>query len=496
MAAKRPALCGEERAAAASGRSETVRDCSVASPGCIDGCIIVLRSFRKSRSMQLRRFILVPIAVVLPITQPVVIRVAARSQPQAQVSAPAGSGLRAKQTVPQSAPAGIKLDQNGIGGRLSGRVLKNATPKEPALRPARPESADSNLAEKRRTAKSRDNHFWADRIEKVGVASVSSCLGTGSGDIQEIEPNDTNAQEVCMPVNVIGAINPFGDVDFFAFQAFANEQINVEAFASRIPGSNLIADTALFDTSGNMLVESAGDGFSDPLIQFSVTQDQVLIAGITDIEGFGGSSFVYLLNIEGGMDVQEAEPNDRSPQPLPALPVTIFGNVSSTTDVDLYSFSATAGTTLIADVDAQIMGSTLDSELSLTDPSTGIQYFYNDDFDAGDPRFNIVLPFTGAYVIAIDAFNQDSSGAYRLNLSLVPGSGAPVLTGFSILGPKQIQITGTGLQSGATVAVNGFDKKTSQVDSGTFVARAKAKRGQTVTIANPDGRRSNPFLIQ
>jgi hypothetical protein len=99
-------------------------------------------------------------------------------------------------------------------------------------------------------------------------------------------------------------------------------------------------------------------------------------------------------------------------------------------------------------------------------------------------------------VIAIDAFTQDSSGPYRLNLSLVPGGDAPVLTGFSILAPKQIQITGTGLQSGATVAVNGFDKKTFQIDSGTFVARAKAKRGQTVTIANPDGRRSNPFLIQ
>ena len=441
------------------------------------------------------RFILALISVVLPIVQPVVTRVAARSQPQALVSAPAGSDTRAKQTVPQTALAGIKLDQNAIDARLSGRVLRNAAPKEPALRLTRPES-DSSLAEKRRTAKSRDNHFWADRIEKVGVASVSSCLGTGSGDIQEIEPNDTNAQEVCMPVNLIGAINPTGDVDFFAFQAFANEQINVEAFASRIPGSNLIADTALFDTSGNLLMESAGDGFSDPLIQFSVTQDQVLIAGITDVDGFGGSSFVYLLDIEGGMDVEEAEPDDRSPQPLPALPLTIFGNVSSTTDVDLYSFSATAGTTLIADVDAQIMGSTLDSELSLTDPSTGIQYFYNDDFDAGDSRFNLVLPFTGTYVIAIDAFTQDSSGAYRLNLSLVPGSGAPVLTNVSIIGPKQIQVTGTGLQSGATVAVNGFDKKTFQIDSGTFVARAKAKRGQTVTIANPDGRRSNPFLIQ
>ncbi|HWX42668.1 MAG TPA: hypothetical protein VN345_16065, partial [Blastocatellia bacterium] len=118
------------------------------------------------------------------------------------------------------------------------------------------------------------------------------------------------------------------------------------------------------------------------------------------------------------------------------------------------------------------------------------------DLDGSDSRFNLVLPFTGTYVIAIDAFNQDSSGTYRLNLSLLPGNNAPVLTGFSILGPKQIQVTGTGLQSGATVAVNGFDKRTSQVDSGTFVARAKAKRGQTVTIANPDGRRSNPLLIQ
>src|SRR5262249_53343837 len=151
-----------------------------------------------------------------------------------------------------------------------------------------------------------------------------------------------------------------------------------------------------------------------------------------------------LTNITRGVDVDEVEPNDRTAQSLPAVPATLFGEISTATDVDFFSFTATAGQTLIVDVDAEVLGSRLDPEINLTDPETGAELFYNDQFDGDDSRFNIVLPYTGRYVIGIGAFSARSTGFYRLNASLVSGSGAPVITQVTRLSKKFIEVTGTG----------------------------------------------------
>src|SRR5215470_4439349 len=220
------------------------------------------------------RFALAPVAAILLFVQPIIRQVTAGVQDQTETLTRRGSGSVGSQEDAARSFPGMKLDQAASFARVSNRILRNAPPLGPEFR-----------STSRQSARTREGQFWTERARIVTPQSTSACLGTGSGDVLEVEPNDIVAQDVCLPVNIGGAINPFGDVDFFAFQAFAGEQINIETFASRIAGSNLIADTALFDVSGNMLAESAGDGFNDPLIQLSVTQDQVLIAGITDIDG-------------------------------------------------------------------------------------------------------------------------------------------------------------------------------------------------------------------
>jgi hypothetical protein len=332
-------------------------------------------------------------------------------------------------------------------------------------------------------------------IAKAEVTTQS--FGTGDGDIFEIEPNNVVAQNVGLPVNIFGEIRFNGDVDFFAVQALAGQQINVEAFAARLRNSQLVADIALFDSNGGLIDSSFGDEDTDPLIQFVSPSNQVLIVGIADIDDFGGSRFDYVLNITRGVDEEEEEPNGITAQSLPEVPTTVFGEIDGRNDVDFYSFIATAGQTLIVDVDAEVLGSRLDSEINLIDPESGTEFIYDDQNDGDDSRYNIVLPYTGRYVIGIGSFNANSTGFYRLNISLVPSNGAPTLLVVRTISKKLIEVDGTGFTTASRVEVNGRARKTTLISSGTLRAKIKAKAGDVITVANlPDERRSNPLIVQ
>ena len=337
--------------------------------------------------------------------------------------------------------------------------------------------------------------FGAARESALPPALLT--LGTGGGDINEAEPNDQVAQAVSLPVNIFGEISIDHDVDFFAFQALAGQRITIEPFAARLRKSKLVADIGLFDSSGTLLDAAVGSVNNDPLIRFQSSSDQVLVVGIADADDLGGPSFDYLLNITRGNDLDEQEPNDRSAQPMSDVPQTIFGEIAARDDVDFYSFTGSAGQTLIVDIDAEVLGSQLDAEINLIDPASGAEYFYNDQYDGDDPRYNIVLPYTGSYVIGVGSFNGNSSGFYRLNASLVSSAGAPTVTGVTRLAKKLIEVSGSGFTADSVVEVNGIARGTTFIDSNTLRAKAKSRAGNVVTVANPpDNRRSNPFVAQ
>ncbi|HLG16755.1 MAG TPA: PPC domain-containing protein [Blastocatellia bacterium] len=365
-----------------------------------------------------------------------------------------------------------------------------------AFRRVNPSGAASASPRERRRTPLTDRATALSRTRQAATVETNS-FGTGGGDIFEAEPNDRIAQGVSLPVNIFGRISFDGDVDFFSFRALAGQQITIEAFAARLRNSDLIADIVLFDTDGRMIDREVGDEDVDPLIRYTPFRDEVLIAGIADIDDFGGPRSDYMLNITRGDDVDEEEPNDRSAQRLPGLPVTIFGDIDGRTDVDFYSFVAVAGQTLIVDVDAEVLGSRLDPEVNLSDPETGVEYFYNDQYDGDDSRFNLVLPHTGRYVIGIGAFDSNSSGFYRLNASLVPAVAAPFVSRAIRLSRKTIEVSGSGFGSGSVVEVRSRGRSTSITIFGTLRAKVKARIGDVVTVANaPDDRRSNPVLVQ
>jgi len=362
---------------------------------------------------------------------------------------------------------------------------------------------ESNLEKKANGTRSEINK--ANTLKKVRVAAQAPDLssigtqsfGTGGGDIDEIEPNGSVAQAVSLPVNIFGRMGFDGDIDFFAFQGLANQPIVIEPFATRLRRSDMIADIALFNSAGQLLARAIGDESDDPLIRFTPQSNEVLIIGVADIDDFGGSSYQYVLNITRGVDVNEQEPNDQQAQSLSTVPATIFGDITVRSDVDFYSFIGEAGTTLIVDVDAEVLGSRLDPEINLSDPQSGEEFFYNDQYDGSDSRFNIVLPYTGRYVVGIGAVETNSTGFYRLNISIVSKDGAPIITGVTRTAKKQIEIVGTGFTSGVRVEVGSVSRKTTFISSGVLRAKVKARPGDVVTVINPpDERRSNPVVIQ
>jgi hypothetical protein len=332
---------------------------------------------------------------------------------------------------------------------------------------------------------------------KAATAPTIQSFGTGGGDLLELEPNDRIAQGVSLPVNVFGEISVDQDVDFFAFEGLAGQQVTIEAFAARLRGSELIADIVLFDATGNLIDSDFGDEDNDPIIRYTPSRDQVLIVGIADADDSGGLTYDYMLNITRGVDVEELEPNDTRSQGIEDLPVTVFGEVEGRNDVDFYSFIGSAGQTLIVDVDAEVLGSRLDPEINLIDPEFGTEYFYNDQYDGDDSRYNIVLPYTGRYIIGIGAFDSNSSGFYRLNISTVSGTGAPIITQTTRVSKKLLEVSGAGFGAGSVIEVNGIERRTTYINSGTIRAKVKARVGDVVTVSNPpDDRRSNPLIVQ
>ena len=92
-------------------------------------------------------------------------------------------------------------------------------------------------------------------------------------------------------------------------------------------------------------------------------------------------------------------------------------------DVDWYTFTLDAAATVIADINANAKGSTLDALLGLTDDA-GNLIAINDDFNGfKDPQLTQVLK-AGTYYLAVSALpdsdlsgNHDQRGFYFLNLS-------------------------------------------------------------------------------
>jgi hypothetical protein len=118
------------------------------------------------------------------------------------------------------------------------------------------------------------------------------------------------------------------------------------------------------------------------------------------------------------------EPNDTQGQATPIAygDALADADICLGGDVDYYVFTGNAGDHIAADVDAQVIGSALDSYLFLYD-STGGELASNDDYDGGDSYIEYTLPADGTYTLMVRASGHPDVGGpdhfYTLRLFAV-----------------------------------------------------------------------------
>ncbi|MDJ0597220.1 MAG: DVUA0089 family protein, partial [Pleurocapsa sp. MO_226.B13] len=221
-------------------------------------------------------------------------------------------------------------------------------------------------------------------------------------------------------------------------------------------GSSLDPILTVFDSAGTLVAQNDDDDSSlDSLIDFTAGVGNTYYVGVSSYANFdydpliedsgtGDSSGFYDLyfSIDGPV-VPNAEPNDTIAE---ATDTGLFGEgtynisteignnpnlVAPENDVDLFELYLDAGDRLVADIDAELIGSSLDPILTVFD-SAGTLVAQNDDDDSSlDSLIDFTAGVGDTYYVGVSSyanFDYDpliedsgsgySSGFYDLYLSI------------------------------------------------------------------------------
>gem|GEM_PF-2606427 len=258
------------------------------------------------------------------------------------------------------------------------------------------------------------------------------------------------------------AVDPTADVDLISFQLDAGSLAIIDIDAETL-GSDLDSYIRLFDSDGNQIAfnddnTAPGETLTlDSYLDFIAPESGTYYVGVSSYgnpnydptvagSGNGSSTGEYTLNLT----VTEPEtPGDTFATALDsgwsaANPGTFtlsseIGNnpaVDPTADVDLISFQLDAGSRATIDIDAETLGSNLDSFIRVFD-GDGNEIAYSDDNTAPGETFsydsylNFIAPESGTYYVGVSSYgnpnydptvvgsgNGSSTGEYTLNLTV------------------------------------------------------------------------------
>ncbi|UCF19033.1 MAG: DVUA0089 family protein [Gemmatimonadota bacterium] len=253
--------------------------------------------------------------------------------------------------------------------------------------------------------------------------------------VNESEPNDgpASADAVSLGDQGTGDVDPSGDIDYWIFSAAAGDILDIDVDASQV-GSPLDPMLELFASDGVTSL-AFNDDYDDldSRIQYTVQAAGNYYMAISGFSDMGGPGYFYSINFNllvcDDSGYLETEPNNEAGSADAVnLGDVATGVMCATGDVDYWSFSAPAGTTLDIDVDAWAVGSSLDSFLELFDSDGVTSLASNDDFDGLDSRIQYTVQATGTYFIAISDLGGRGGPDffYAINFrTLVPGPGDP-----------------------------------------------------------------------
>src|SRR5262245_6407824 len=315
----------------------------------------------------------------------------------------------------------------------------------------------------------------------------------------ESEPNNTsgtaNAISLTPAAVVTGSINPGGDIDFYTFTAPAGSRawIATDTGGTQNGGANS-RDTVidLLAADGTTVIENDDDDGTgnggDGTIETGLASD---IAGVTltaggtyfiRVRAFSATGivdpyrlFVMVTNISA---TPEVEGNDTAATSNAlALPAIRSASINAAGDVDYFSFTATAGSTIFfdADADPERDGTGTDLVVEFRDPADTLLLSVDSSITgslanpaAEGANFNVST--SGTYFIKVRHFSATGTGTYHL---MVTSTSSSVTTTESE--PNNTSATANPINPSPVAIVNGSINPAADVDFFTFTAPAGSR---------------------
>lgn len=239
------------------------------------------------------------------------------------------------------------------------------------------------------------------------------------------------AMPLTLPAKVKGNIFPEADIDYYSFTATTGSRVfatAVTAFSS----SNTDSKITLFASNGTTVIETDSDDGTFGTTSGSIAGAVIPATGTyylkvdpQDVATATIRNYDLYVNVQAGNPVPETEPND-AVSGATVLPASGFvsGVKSTTTDIDYYSISLTAGQTVFLSLDLNpernavkwdgrllfgLFGDANDQLLVINDPGTAD----NQPSEA----FVFTVKNSGTYYIRVDAASAIGDPTYTYTLS-------------------------------------------------------------------------------
>ena len=253
----------------------------------------------------------------------------------------------------------------------------------------------------------------------------------GQNLVSETEPNNTTAQANILGSDTValGNIFPNADEDYYSFSASTGDRVYTALMTSRSSNGSTDSQLYLYDTDGVTLLEFDEDDGSLGGLSSSMSGVFLPNTGTYYLRVKHSSATSQLrpyhlhLRVQSGSPTAEVEPNDVTPQALPASG-WIAGSTSATTDLDLYSINLNAGDTVFISLDMDPERDTVEWNGQVGLGAFNGFYLVVNDSGAATPdseAFFMTVKDAGSYTVFVGVPGGGTTfGSYHLSVSVHP----------------------------------------------------------------------------
>lgn len=262
---------------------------------------------------------------------------------------------------------------------------------------------------------------------------TSESLFNGSNLGDESEPNNSAATADLLAASeskIKGNIYVEGDVDYYSFNAVAGSRVYAATMTSFSASNSSDTVLDIIAPDGSTVLETDDNDGSFSSTSSSIAGTILSASGTYYIRVSASSQALQIrpyylyLTVRSGLPTAETEANDTFPgQAMPNSGLA-SGSMSSTSDVDNFSFNLNAGDTVFMslDFDPERDGTTWNGQLGFG--NFGGEILTANDGNAASPNSEALF-FTvkdsGIYGAQVSVPSGETTfGTYRLNVSVIP----------------------------------------------------------------------------